>query len=62
MRSATSQLDVFRASPAELARVWREAAEASAKQYPDDHRRYRHYADEAERYEAMAQGVRQEAA
>ena len=43
-----AQLDAFRDSPAKQAERWRIAAESSCEQFPDDHARYRYYADRAE--------------
>lgn len=34
-----------------LAKAWRQAAETSRQQFPDDEKRYRFYLDEAERLE-----------
>ena len=49
-----SQLDVFRDDPSRLAQVWRDAAEASRQQFPDDQQRYDYYIREAQRYERVA--------
>jgi hypothetical protein len=54
MRSDTTQLDVFRDDPARMAHLWRQAAETSRKQFPNDEARYAHYLQEAERLEAIA--------
>lgn len=56
MRSDTTQLDILRDDPAVMALKWREAAQASAQQYPDDARRLRYYEREAERLERIARG------
>lgn len=47
------QPDLLRDSPAKQAQAWRAAAEASRKQSPDDHARYRYYADRAAQLERM---------
>lgn len=39
--------------PVPTAQSWRDAAEASRKQYPNDERRYRYYMAEAERLEKL---------
>lgn len=46
-------LDLFRDDPSRLAGVWRQAAETSRQQFPDDTARYAHYIHEAERLEAI---------
>lgn len=55
MRSDTSQLDLLQDSPERRAQQWREAAETSRQQYPDDVRRYAYYLREAEK---VARGER----
>lgn len=56
MRSDNNQTDIFRDDPALIARQWREAAETSAKQFPDDVRRKDYYMAEAQRWERIACG------
>ncbi|WP_337054033.1 hypothetical protein [Pseudoxanthomonas sp. USHLN014] len=47
------QTDLFRDDPARKAKEWRDAAETSLKQFPEDQRRYDYYASNAERWEAL---------
>lgn len=56
MRSDTNQLDLLRDSPERQAQQWREAAETSRQQYPDDVRRYTYYLREARAAEARVHG------
>lgn len=49
------QLDAFRDSPAKHAEAWRAAAESSREQFPDDHARYRYYADRAAQLETQSE-------
>lgn len=49
----TRQPDLLRNSPDREAERWRIAAESSRQQFPDDHERYRYYADRAEQLERM---------
>lgn len=53
MRSDTTQRDLYRDDPARQAQQWREAAEASRQQFPNDHQRHAYYVAEAERLEAQ---------
>lgn len=49
-----ANLDIFRNSHATQAKQWREAAETSKRQFPDDTRRYLHYNQVAAKFEALA--------
>lgn len=51
MRSDANQMDLYRDSPHVLAEKWRQAAEASRQQFPDDEQRYAYYMREAEKLE-----------
>ena len=44
-------LDLYRDSPAFLARVWRDAADASLRDFPADLKRWAHYDAQANVYE-----------
>ena len=50
-----AQLDAFRDSPAKQAERWSIAAESSREQFPDDHERFRYYADRAAQLETQSE-------
>lgn len=51
----SDQPDLYRDSPAKQAERWRIAAESSREQFPDDHARYRYYADRAAQLETQSE-------
>lgn len=55
--STDVQLDAFRHSPAYLARVWRDAADASLRDFPGNLKRWGHYDAQAREYEFSIGGM-----
>ena len=51
----SDQPDLYRDSPTRHAEAWRAAAESCRQQFPDDHARYRYYADRATQLEAQSE-------
>jgi len=53
MQTDTTQRDLYRDSQQRQAQQWREAAEASLRQFPTDTARHDYYVAEAQRLEAQ---------
>lgn len=54
---SSDQLDILRDSPAYLARVWRDAADASLRDFPGNLKRWAHYDAQAREYERSIGGM-----
>lgn len=55
--SRSDQLDILRDSSAYLARVWRDAADASLRDFPGNLKRWAHYDAQAREYKRSIGGM-----